>query len=79
VIRDLAAKILAGSTLGSLAADLDARGVPTALGGKWTGPNVSVLLRRPHLVGRRVHLGKTYEADWPAILDVSTWERRNWF
>jgi DNA invertase Pin-like site-specific DNA recombinase len=79
VIREAAAAVLAGSTLASVARDLDARGVATALGGKWTGSNLSTMLRRPHLAGLRVH-GKapnqtTTTATWDPILDRSTWER----
>ena len=75
VIRDLAARILAGSTLATLARELRDAGVPTALGGTWTGPNLSVMLRRPHLAGLRTHKGELHPAAWEPILDRSTWER----
>ena len=86
VIRDLAARVLAGSTLASLARELNDRGVPTALSTPenpvaWTGPNLSVMLRRPHLAGLRTHTPKgsdqatLVDAAWPAVLDRSTWER----
>jgi hypothetical protein len=79
VIREAAAAVLAGSSLFSIAADLRDREVPTALGGQWTGPNLGAMLRRPHLAGLRAHTvdGTTtlYDADWPAVLDRSTWER----
>ena len=86
VIRDLAARILAGSTLASLARELNERGEPTALSTpdnpvRWTGPNLSVMLRRPHLAGLRTHTPKgtdqatLVDAAWPAVLDRSTWER----
>lgn len=75
VIRDIAARVLAGSTLFSIAADLRAREIPTAQGGKWTGPNLGLMLKREHLAGIRIHKGIQTAATWPAILDRPTWER----
>lgn len=69
IVRELVGRLLAGESLYRLATDLEARGVSTAEGGKWTGSNLGIMLRRPHLAGLRVHHGEVVgEAAWPAII-----------
>lgn len=75
VIRDVAARLLAGETLYSVAKSLNDAGVTTVSGGAWTGPNLRTMLRRPHLSGIRVHNGAMYEATWPAVLTRETHDR----
>jgi site-specific DNA recombinase len=75
-IRDAAARVLAGESLRSLAADWNARGVLTVSGGEWRSQNLGLMLRRPHLAKLRTHKGATVPASWdaPAILDAATHE-----
>lgn len=75
VIRELAGRIIGGESLASLARDLTERGIPTAEGGKWTGSNLGLMLKRPHLAKQRTHRGVTSPATWdaPAILDDTTY------
>jgi DNA invertase Pin-like site-specific DNA recombinase len=83
-IREAAARVLAGASLYSVAQwlndgltpdQLGPTRMPTAEGNRWTGSNVGVMLRRPHLAGIRVHQGKPAGLGaWPAVLDVATHE-----
>jgi DNA invertase Pin-like site-specific DNA recombinase len=75
IVRDLAARLLAGETLFSLAAELNANQVPTATDqvGIWTGPNLRTMMLRPHLAGLRVHKGRVVgKATWAPILTEDT-------
>jgi DNA invertase Pin-like site-specific DNA recombinase len=82
-VRRLVREALAGATLFSLAADLNARGIPTPTTderlakGKapapWTGPNLRHMLMGPHLAGLRVHRGvvhRTTNDDGKAAWDA---------
>jgi DNA invertase Pin-like site-specific DNA recombinase len=86
VVRDLAARFLAGSSLRSLAAWLNEEGVPTpstearlAAGEKpaqWTGPNLRGMLRRPAYAALRVHKGAVVgDAAWEPIISRAEHER----
>lgn len=75
VIRDLAQRVLAGSTTRSLVADLTARGVPTVTGAPWTSIVVNRVLTSPRTAGLREHRGDIVgPAVWEAILDRDTWD-----
>lgn len=74
VIRDLAARLLAGESLRALAVDLNARGVASVTGRPWTPTVVREMLRRPRLAGLSAHRGTIVgRGQWPAILDERTW------
>lgn len=76
IIREVAGRLLAGDPLAAIARDLEARGIQTAEGGKWAGPNLGTMMKRPHLAALRVHQGEIVGAgSWPAVLDRTTWER----
>lgn len=69
LIRELAARVLAGESTRSLAAELTARGVPTSTGAKWVPMTVTRILRSPRIAGLRVHRGEiTAQVVWPAII-----------
>jgi DNA invertase Pin-like site-specific DNA recombinase len=78
-IRTVAAMVLNGETLASCARWLTAEGYETVKGGKWTGPNLGTMIKRPHLAGLRVHhKGQpdetVTEATWVPVLDHATRE-----
>lgn len=74
-VRWMAQGVLAGRSLHSLAQELNERGVTTAQGAQWKGPNLSKFLRRPMLAGLRQHRGQIVgKAQWQPILDAQTWE-----
>ena len=88
-IRSLARRHLAGESLGSLATELNQRGVPTAAGRTWTTTGVRLVLSSPRVAGLRQY-GYEIDSDgkpdvrrpiivgdatWPAILDRDDWAR----
>jgi DNA invertase Pin-like site-specific DNA recombinase len=76
LIKQWARDILAGRTVSSIVTELNATGVPTVRGGRWTGPTVNQILLSPRLIGMTASGGEPVApADWPAILDRQTWEQ----
>jgi site-specific DNA recombinase len=75
IIRECAAKILAGASMNSLNRDLNSRGIPTALGGRWQRSSLQVIFRNKRIIGVRVHDGIEYPAQWPAIISRADWEK----
>lgn len=68
-IRDLAGRLLAGETLRSLCLDLNARGVATPTGKRWTPTPLRRMLRSGRISGQREHHGEIVaDAKWPAII-----------
>lgn len=69
VIRELAARYLAGESSASLARWLVQSGVPTAQGATWQTSTVRQILVSPRIAGLRSHRGIVIgEAQWPAIV-----------
>lgn len=83
VIRDAAAHVLEGGSLRSFTLDLNARGVGSPRGGKWTAPQLKQLLLRERNAGRLVrrdpnnprHRPVVGKGIWPQILDEETHDR----
>lgn len=76
VIRDLAARLLAGESLRSLWRELVAKNVPTVSGKPWRYTSLHQVLLRPDLAGLVGYQGKVVGPDTvrPAILDREVWE-----
>lgn len=69
IVRELAERLLAGETLRSLCADLNARGVRTSTGGEWVPNVLKRLMRSGRISGQREHRGEIVAtAAWPAII-----------
>ena len=77
VIREVAARILAGESLTGVGKDLTARGVPTVQGAtRWTTPSVRSIVAKARNAGLREHNGEIVgAATWPAILDLDVWQQ----
>lgn len=83
VIRDAAAHVLEGGSLRSFTLDLNARGVGSPRGGKWTAPQLKQLLLRERNAGRLVrrdpkmpgHRPVIGQGAWPPVLDEETHDR----
>lgn len=74
VVREMAARLLAGESLRSLAADLNGRGLTGTFGGSWTGVAVREVLIKARTGGRIEHNGEILgQAQWPAVLPEATW------
>lgn len=73
LVREAAARVLAGDGLRTVVADWTARGVSTVTGTHWSTPTLRRLLMSGRIVGQREHHGVVVaEAEWPAILDPET-------
>lgn len=89
LVREAAARLLAGESARSIANDWNARGVPSPYAARQVdrGDEVSVergwqltqirrIVTNPAVVARRVHRGEVVGAgNWPAILDDDTYDR----
>lgn len=73
VLRDVAARIVAGASYRSQVLRLNAEGlVPDS--GAWSGPALRSVLTGHRIVGLATHNGVVVaDAQWPAILDRETW------
>lgn len=75
IIKEMAGRVLAGESLRSLAADLNARGITGTFGGAWTGASVRDVLVKARVAGLVEHDGQIVgPALWPAVLDMDTWQ-----
>lgn len=69
LIRDAAARILAGQSLRSIVTEWSERGVRTVTGAQWSTTTVKRLLMSGRISGQREHLGRiASDAVWPAII-----------
>jgi DNA invertase Pin-like site-specific DNA recombinase len=76
IIREMARRLLAGESLRSLVADLNARGVPTVTGVAWSLPTLRGILRSGRIAGLREHRGEIVgAAAWRPIIDAETHRR----
>lgn len=73
LIREAAARVLAGDTLRSLCREWNDTAVATPRSGRWTATAIRKILLSARIVGKR-SLGGVIIADaqWPAILDETT-------
>lgn len=73
IIREVVARIIAGERPGTVAADLNRRGVPTARGSAWTTPTLRTMAASETIAGRRRFRGEDIgPAAWEAIIDTGT-------
>ena len=64
-----------GESLNSIAADLEARKVPTATGVPWSGRSVGSAVSKASVAGLRAHKGEVVgKATWQAIIPADRWE-----
>lgn len=75
LIREAAARVLAGSSLRSICADWNARGIVTATGGRWQQQPLRRMLTAGRLAGIRDYQGRSVQGSWPAIVDLATLDR----
>jgi site-specific DNA recombinase len=73
VVREAAARELAGEGLSTVARGFNARGVPTARGGVWRHQTLKSVLTAPMVTGLRTWRGQLIEGIWEPILDRATW------
>jgi site-specific DNA recombinase len=75
IIREMVRRAAQGERLHVLVTDLNARRIPTTIGGTWTTQSLRKTITSPSLVGLRVHQGTVHgQGDWEPIVDRSEWE-----
>jgi site-specific DNA recombinase len=75
IIAELTRRIVGGESCRSLAADLRARGVPSARGAAWSAYAVRQITLRARNAGLREYDGTvTAKGSWPAIVTREEWE-----
>jgi site-specific DNA recombinase len=75
VIRNCAARVIAGESIYGITKGLNERGVPTVSGSPWRPKVLRDLLTSHRVAGLRSHKGEVVgAAAWPAILPRETWE-----
>ncbi|MGK5169016.1 recombinase family protein [Geodermatophilus sp. CPCC 205761] len=76
IVQRIAGDLLAGESLRSVTAALNADGVPSPTGRPWGKNMVRALVLRERNAGLRVHHGEVIgEGAWEAILDRGRWEQ----
>jgi site-specific DNA recombinase len=76
LVRELAERIVAGDSLRSIVADLNARGAESPTGKPWAKNLVRHLVLRERNVALRVHQGEVVGAgEWPPIVERGLWEQ----
>lgn len=75
LIRDMAARVLSGQSVLSIARWLNDMNVPTVTGAAWIPSTVRSILTHPRIVGLRTLKGQVVGPGiWEPILDRETWE-----
>lgn len=76
VIKLMARQVLAGKSLHSVAAYLNAKGFPTVKGAEWSPTAIKGILTNPRLVGIRMHNDtEVGVGDWKPALPQATYDR----
>jgi DNA invertase Pin-like site-specific DNA recombinase len=89
IVRDCAARVLAGEAIASLVRDLNQRGVLTSEGHRWTRTTLRRMLCSARISGRREHIPTdsykgvrpltgeivSTESNWPGIISVEDSDR----
>jgi site-specific DNA recombinase len=77
VVREMATRLLSGHTMDSVVRDVNARGITTITGGRWTAVSIKQMLLAPSMAGLieyngEVIKGKVLDGEPP--LDRETWD-----
>ncbi|GAA4126889.1 recombinase family protein [Nocardioides fonticola] len=76
IVREVAARYIAGESLRSVATDLNARGIPTVRGSEWRTSTLRNVLVNPRYAGQRVHRGQIVGPGiWEPILSMEDHRR----
>lgn len=68
-VRKMARRLIDdGESYGVLAKELNADGITTANGGKWSSSSLARYMRQPVIAALRDYKGNTYRGIWPAII-----------
>ena len=74
VVREAAARVLAGETVYKLALEFNARGLTTTHGARWRSSTLRRILTNATTAGKRSHHGVIVaDALWPALIHEADW------
>lgn len=74
IVVEMFTRHLSGESIRSLALGLDARGLSTAGGARWSTARLREMLANPIYIGQRVHRGIRHPGNWPPLVDSRTFE-----
>jgi site-specific DNA recombinase len=75
IVVEIARRFVSGESVYAITNDLNARCVPLPTGATWNETRVKRILTNPGYAGLRVYRGEVAgDADWPPILDRSTFD-----
>ncbi|MGO4470316.1 recombinase family protein [Arthrobacter sp. M-10] len=74
VVREAIKRFTSGDSWNRIAMDFNARGIRTAKGNMWNAINVHNIANRKRNISVRTHNNDEYPAQWPALVDMGTWE-----
>lgn len=74
VVREAIKRFTSGDSWNRIALDFNARGIRTAKGNTWNAINVHNVANRKRNISIRTHNDDEYPAQWPALVDMGTWE-----
>ncbi len=74
-VRWMAEQVTKGQSFNRVAQELNAKGIKTQHGKEWNALKVRNLLLHKAYAGIRAHHEAEYEAEWPAILTRTEWQR----
>jgi len=75
LIREAAARIIAGDSVRGIVNDWNARGIKTSTDGPWSRFGFRRVLTSPAIAGLRGHNGMLYPAVWAPIIPREEWEQ----
>ncbi|MCY0906318.1 recombinase family protein [Arthrobacter sp. H14-L1] len=73
IVVEAAERFVSGDSYRSIAADLNARGIPTAKGHRWAGVNIRNVILRKRNIAVRVHNSDEYPAQWSPLFTDELW------
>src|SRR5215207_2973414 len=76
LVRDAARRVVAGTSVTTLAREWNEARIATTRGGKWAQTTLRRVVSSPRMAGLLEHRGEIVgDAPWPAVLDRKTWEQ----
>jgi site-specific DNA recombinase len=76
IVREAAARVLAGESIWRICTDLNARAIPTSKGTRWRTQTLRRILTNPTTVAKREYHGVIVaDALWPPLLSVDDWQQ----
>jgi hypothetical protein len=76
LVHEAARRVVAGTSVTTLAREWNEAGVTTSAGGKWQQTTLRRVLASPRMAGLLEHRGTVVgDAPWPAVIDRATWEQ----